>query len=390
MRSSFICAVLAVASFLAGARAADDRFDPKILKDLPDNSTVNLTIPFVGGEHVPAAFDESRGLFFKYGGWRDRSPQVQVENSKGPKETYGNSCWALDMAAGQWKMLRPFDLSFPADRPPTGYFRGLAYDSKRKVVWMFGGKGSVRGGDASDLWTYDAGADTFKKWDAANRPKKGTEYESDAIVYDSARDLIILPRGKATWIFRPEQNAWEKKDTPGAPQPDPRSVMIFDPIAKQVIFPKAVATGKKAETLEAGVPRGAWRPLANGTFDEFEFQTWAYDPDRNQWTNLQPATSPDPAYRLLFGLTYDSKNKAAILMGGRSLATGSFQGKEVDPYWDDIWAYDLAKNAWTKMDYAGPRFRTYHDGCLECAYDPLNNVVVFANIRSRIAYRYKK
>ncbi|MEI7688126.1 MAG: hypothetical protein WCL32_24240 [Planctomycetota bacterium] len=42
-----------------------------------------------------------------------------------------------------------------------------------------------------------------------------------------------------------------------------------------------------------------------------------------------------------------------------------------------------------RLDEDGLR-RAHHDGCLECAYDPLNNVVVFANIRSRIAYRYKK
>ena len=386
-RFRFAAAVLLAWS---AAAPAQDRFDPKILADLPDNTTVSLTVPFVNGEYIPAVFDESRGLFFQYGGWRDRTPQVNVDGSKFPKETYGNSAWALDMKAGQWKMLRPFDFSFPTDRPPTGYFRGLAYDSKRMLIWLWGGKGIVRGGDPADLWTYEPDADRFAKKDSTNRPPRGMESESDVIVYDSVRDLIVLPRGKVTWIYRPTQNAWEKKETPEAPVPDPRSIMVYDPNTKTILFPKAVATGKKAEKLDADQPPARWRPLSNGTFDEFEFQTWSYDPDANKWTNLKPAKSPDPEYRLMFGLAYDTKNKVAILMGGRSWATGYFQKKEVDPYLEDIWAFDAAKNTWTKMDYTGPHFRTYHDGCHACAYDPTNNVVLFSNIRSRIAYRYKK
>jgi hypothetical protein len=383
-----VVSLLALSS--AAASEAQDRFDPKILADLPDNTTVNLTVPFVGGEYIPAVFDEARGSFFQYGGWRDRSPQVNLEGSKFPKETYGNSAWVLDMKAGQWKMLRPFDFSFPTDRPPTGYFRGLAYDSKRKVIWLYGAKGGVRGGDPADLWTYDSADDKFTKRDSTNRPPRGTESESDAIVYDSVRDLIVLPRGKVTWIYRPTQNAWEKRETPEAPVPDQRSCMVFDAASKRILFPKAVATGKKADRLDEGQAPSRWRPLASGGFDEFSFQTWAYDPDANKWTDLKPSNSPDPEYRLLFGLAYDSKNKVAILMGGRSFAFGSFQKKEVDPYLDDIWVFDSTKNSWSKMDYAGPRFRTYHDGCQAMAYDPTNNVVIFTNIRSRIAYRYKK
>ena len=50
----------------------------------------------------------------------------------------------------------------------------------------------------------------------------------------------------------------------------------------------------------------------------------------------------------------DRRKAVRVRLPRLPLLEASKEGKEVDPYWDDTWAYDLAKNAWTKMDYAGP------------------------------------
>lgn len=145
-----------------------------------------------------------------------------------------------------------------------------------------------------------------------------------------------------------------------------------------------VPTGKKVDKLEAGMPPGRWRPTEKG-FDEFEFQTWSYDPDTNAWTNLKPATAPEPAYRQRFGLTYDSKNQAILLVGGSS---NTWDSRE--EYFNDVWVYDAAKNTWTKMEPKGkPGVRGRE--CRHCAYDPVDNVVLFQPASGSLwAYRWKK
>src|SRR5215471_15055839 len=122
MRHRFCLGLLVALALLQpiSARAADkekEKFDPAVLKDLADNTWIELGLPWRGGHEIPAVFDAANSLFFKYGGCGDHSPTINEEGSKRPKETYGNSCWVVNLAAGKWEMRRPRDLSFPADRP---------------------------------------------------------------------------------------------------------------------------------------------------------------------------------------------------------------------------------------------------------------------------------
>ena len=125
-----------------------------------------------------------------------------------------------------------------------------------------------------------------------------------------------------------------------------------------------------------------WRPSEKG-YREYEFQTWSYDPDTNVWTNRKPPSTPEPAYRNRFGLTYDSKNQVIILIGGSS-DTWDQQEQNLT----DVWIYDPAKNTWTATDPAGPKPKGKQRECRQCAYDPNANVVLFLS-ETLWAYRYK-
>ena len=239
MRLSAIGLLVALAFLLpVSARAADkekEKFDLAVLKDLGDNTWVELGLPWRGGHEIPAVFDGANSLFFKYGGCGDHSPVINVEGSKRPNETYGNSCWVVNMASGKWEMRRPRDVSFPADRPGNGCSRCYAYDSQRKLIWMYGGiSNGGGGGNQWDLWTYDGAKDTFKQWNAANPAKlKGDSAPGDIFVYDSLHDLLIMPWGTTTRVYSPTKNAWEDRATPdGPPKPGHYSSMAFDPVAK--------------------------------------------------------------------------------------------------------------------------------------------------------------
>src|SRR5262249_10446072 len=144
-------------------------------------------------------------------------------------------------------------------------------------------------------------------------------------------------------------------------------------------------TGKTADKLAEGMIPALWRPSEKG-YAEHEFQTWAYDPEKNQWINRKPERSPEPSYRARFGLAYDSKSKVVILIAGSS---NTWDSRE--EYWNDVWISDTAKNTWTKMEPTGPKPTVRARECRHCAYDAVHNVVLFHNANGSLwAYRYKK
>lgn len=384
-------AILAIMNLCGtAARSAEkeaEQFDPDVLRDLTDNTWIDQGLTWRGGHEIPSVFDAANQLLFKYGGCGDLSPRINVDGSKRPKETYGNSCWVVNMTTGKWEMRRPNDVSFPKDRPCNGCSRCYAYDSKRKLIWMYGGiSNGGGGGDQWDLWTYDGARDTFKQWHTEKRPSGGDSNGGDIFVYDSARDLLIMPRGPLTWVYDPKTNTWEGRKTPDGPtKPGHYSSMVFDPASCCVIYPRAVKTGKKADKSEPSMTPGKWRRTEK-EFEEYEFQTWSYDPDKNLWTNRNPAQTPDHAYRHRFGLTYDTKNQMTILIGGSSDTWDQFEEN-----FNDVWAYDAVKNSWTKMEPKGRKPLVSVRECRHCAYDPHHNVVLFLTNRGTLwAYRYRQ
>src|SRR5467141_3442675 len=66
-------------------------------------------------------------------------------------------------------------------------------------------------------------------------------------------------------------------------------------------------------------------------------EIWSFDFNTNQWTNLNPQTSPSPRDGL--AMAYDSKADRVIMFGGER---GSLLG--------DTWAYDLNTNSWTSLN----------------------------------------
>ncbi|UCE10875.1 MAG: hypothetical protein JSW61_02810 [Candidatus Thorarchaeota archaeon] len=69
--------------------------------------------------------------------------------------------------------------------------------------------------------------------------------------------------------------------------------------------------------------------------------TWAYDLNNNNWTNMRP--SPHPTSRFISAMTYDVESDRVILFGG---AQGGISPRK----YTDTWAYDFNTNTWTNMN----------------------------------------
>jgi N-acetylneuraminic acid mutarotase len=122
-----------------------------------------------------------------------------------------------------------------------------------------------------------------------------------------------------TWACGLGTNTWTNLHPTGSvPAKRAGHSMAYDPVSKRMIL------------------FGGW----NGTtaYDD----TWAYDPAANTWANLRPEGSR-PDARDSQCLSYDPDSKKMILFGGWS-ATAEFQ---------DTWAYDPARNTWIDLDPAG-------------------------------------
>jgi Galactose oxidase, central domain len=77
--------------------------------------------------------------------------------------------------------------------------------------------------------------------------------------------------------------------------------------------------------------------------------TWAYDVAKNEWSRLAPSSPPSARYRAK--MVYDSSTHRFILFGGTYLRTSSNASFQHD--FSDTWAFDLAMHQWTDLSPSG-------------------------------------
>src|SRR5262249_50172954 len=105
--------------------------------------------------------------------------------------TIVNDLWEWDgsTANGNWTKKAP-----PAPLPPYRYMHGMAYDSARKVVVIFGGYS--QGGYANDTWELDpagnAGAGAWAQKSPVTVPAKRYQV---GMTYDSFRGRVVMQGG---------------------------------------------------------------------------------------------------------------------------------------------------------------------------------------------------
>jgi len=168
------------------------------------------------------------------------------------------------------------------------------------------------------------------------------------MAYDSESDRVILFSGDSgpaalkmysdTWAYDHNENKWKNMKPLLSPEERSGHAMSYDIESDRIIL------------FGAG-------PRSN----VYGFDTWAYDYNSNNWTQMNPAQSPPG--RFGHRMVYDSGSDRIILFGGNS------NGKLVN----DTWSYDFNTNTWSEMQPSNnPPARQYHS----MAYDAESDRII--------------
>jgi hypothetical protein len=233
--------------------------------------------------------------------------------------------------------------------PPAGGFNQMAYDTKAKLIVLYGG---ISGDNSVDLsvvhyetWTFDPAKNVWTRKSPAVHPDGA---HAGYMVYDSRAGVSILS-------VRSDDN-WPP--LPGGTMQTWAYDAMKDTWTRLADVPTVVMNGQRlAYDSESD------RIIMFGGFDltTFEFidETWAYDYNTNTWTNMQPRRHPKGIN--FMGMVYDSKADRVVMWGDWA--------KRYNPSADNsVWTYDYNTNTWQdasghKKD--GPAARDYNN----LAYD---------------------
>jgi hypothetical protein len=206
-------------------------------------------------------------------------------------------------------------------------------------------------------------------------------------------DSAIIPDNQKTHLFDFTAATWSTKPSPDSPG----GMGTYERLAyvaskKGYLRIASIPTGRTsanqpADAIPAEQAAGkqdtCWlKDDAAKLWKELTLATYLYSPADNTWTNLKPPKNP-PYRNCKYGLTYDAKNDAVILVGGAIGWNG--------PHCKDLWAYDVKQNAWTRLTptFEGKPFETAGEN-LMTGYDTRHNVTIFRAGWAFWAYRHKK
>lgn len=105
------------------------------------------------------------------------------------------------------------------------------------------------------------------------------------------------------------------------------------------------------------------------TYATSKRDTWSYDYETNNWTELNPLYSP--SRRLNFAMSYDTDNHSTMIFGGNSISSG----------WelDETWIYDYEENVWSNPN---PILKPPGRSDSAMVYDPITKqTILFGGMR---------
>lgn len=225
-----------------------------------------------------------------------------------------NDTWRYDLRNNKWLNMKPSSI------PPISWKHTMVYDFQSSQIVVFGGWNSPSA-YLDDTWIYDYSTNS---WMSMNPTGPPSARQGAAIAYDSWNDRVILfggwPPGGGngeTWTYDYQTNSWTQKNPIASPDGRYNHAMAYDSKHRRVML------------------FGGFDTPSPGLYGD---DTWAYDYVNNTWSQRFPLNKPSA--RCSHSIVYNSNSDRLILFGGW---TGSTR-------LNDTWAYDFSKNNWTKMN----------------------------------------
>jgi hypothetical protein len=293
---------------------------------------------------------------------------------------YANDVWIFDLNTSQWALIHPTDPYNwgsgpfnPAYPEPRHFFGGVAYDTRRGKIVLYGGAHRTR--SYNDTWTFNFVGNIFEKkiepqpyWIDPSLCNSLTPpyMQGHTISYDSDADLFVVASGGTTgacglgdpktWVYSPVGNTWTKIIPSGQPS-DYRggSAYVYDPIRKRI--------------LRFGAANSDTSPASNWLL--------AYNSTANAWTNLNPSNPPSGRGHASFA--YDARNDIFLLFGGEAI--------EGNGYLNDTWIYYPKENRFAQVfPTLSPPANNLTRGHL-MQYDPKRGVFILYTLQGMWYYK---
>jgi len=213
-----------------------------------------------------------------------------------------NDVWAFDLDLETWTELKANDRSAAAPRPRYG--QSAALDTQGRVLISHGFSDQGR---FDDTWAFDLAAARWVNLTPASGPKplKRCLHE---LIYEAIADRLLLfggcssgfgpcPQGDL-WAFDLKTTTWTELIPSGvAPSARSNASLVYEATTQTLyLFGGKTDGGANAET-------------------------WSYDLDKNQWTQLEGQKAPSARSSQATG--YDVQVRRALIFGGLTAAGSS-------------------------------------------------------------------
>ncbi|MFW9908675.1 MAG: Kelch repeat-containing protein [Candidatus Thorarchaeota archaeon] len=279
-------------------------------------------------------------------------------------------------------------------KPEARGAHSMAFDPYNNVAIIFGGF-SLTGGwrSLSDTWTYSYSENSWTELVLTPSPSARSNH---AMVYCSETNEVILYGGQGaanptdTWSFACDTQTWSQVATsvnPGvhhslalAYDPQENAVILFggfgdDGLERDDTWKFDCDTREWSELSPAEVPLARYGHVmvyddsinkivmtsGNTASQGHQDDTWIFDTSTSNWTQLTPTGNPD--HLKWPSMTYDSTNKKCILFGGQ-IGDNSV---------DRTWIYDGLQNTWQRRYPSESPEDRINTGL---AFDSTNNVTI--------------
>jgi hypothetical protein len=239
--------------------------------------------------------------------------------------------------------------------PPTDESTSIAmvYDRSRSVTVLLASSGVT--------WEFDGG--NWTQVFTGNLPSNCCT----AMTYDAARGVVIShggfnstqPVSTETWEYDGDDWTLVSSGGPATHSSGPasgRAVMVFDVgIEKPVLFAPSIGTWEYDSGTSNWSLATLAGPSASGamaydqvsgksllfTASTTNSETWEYDGAAQQWTQLNPAASPQARERT--EAVYDAGQGRVVIHGGTDWSSAP-----TGPVFGDTWSYDSPNGTWVE------------------------------------------